>query len=106
MATKLAEVYCDMLLLDHPVNFVMLTFVFVSHEIFSARQFCGPSPASPGAPAPYAPPPQFVTGCRRWWRVSGVGADVRDAGKCSAFLAPLANARPRVTARADSISLL
>ena len=38
--------------------------------------------------------------------MSGVGADVRDAGKCSAFLAPLANARPRVTARADSISLL
>jgi len=92
--------------LDHPVNFVMLTFVFVSHEIFSARQFCGPSPASPGAPAPYAPPLSSSLDVGGGGVCLAVGADVRDAGKCSAFLAPLANAGPRVTARADSISLL
>ena len=37
--TKIAKVCCDRILLTHLSNFIILTFVLVSHEIFWRRYF-------------------------------------------------------------------
>ena len=44
------------LLLIRSTNFIVLTIMFVSHEVFSARLFCAPTPAAPaGTTAPSGP---------------------------------------------------
>ena len=55
MATKLAKLRCDRLLLAYPANFSVLILVFVSHETFLARLFCASLPAAPGGNCPSAP---------------------------------------------------
>jgi len=56
----------DRLLLAHSVNFITLTFVFVSHKIFSARLYIAPSSRllRVGATAFLCPPPYstYATG--------------------------------------------
>jgi len=55
MATKLAKVCRDRLLLAHSVYFYY-TFVFISHKIFLARLFCAPLPAVPRGSCPLSAP--------------------------------------------------
>jgi len=50
----MAKVCCKGLLLARSANFIMHTFVFVSHEIFLARLFCTPRLLCPEATAPAA----------------------------------------------------
>jgi len=47
LATKIANVYCDRLLLAHSSNFIILTFVFVRHKIFWRDSFAPPHPLHP-----------------------------------------------------------
>jgi len=60
LATKIAKVCCNMLLLAHPANFIIDTFVVVIHKIFSVRLFCAHSAAVLGVSVPLCPP-SFAT---------------------------------------------
>ena len=51
----MAKVCCDRLLFAHSANFIVLTFVIVSREIFLVRLFCTPLPAPSRAIIPSAP---------------------------------------------------
>jgi len=56
--TKIAKVCCDRILLTHLSNFIILTFVLVSHEIFWRRYFAPPAwcVRGGGATAPLCTP--------------------------------------------------
>ena len=55
LATKIAKVYCDKLLSARSSNFIIPTFVFISHKIFSVRLFVPPRLLLAGGIVPSAP---------------------------------------------------
>ena len=51
-----SNVCCDSLRLAHSANFIIHTFVFISHKIFRRGCFVPPRLLRPGAPASLCPP--------------------------------------------------
>ena len=52
VGNQTSKLGCDRPLLAHSANFIVPTFVFVSHKIFSDKAVLPPSPAAPEGNCP------------------------------------------------------